>query len=121
MGIVKKTDQFVFLTDRHRCPKCLARIDVVSGANCRNCGTKLFLRPIDFKKFEDETGLLYWWCWHHENGWMHRDHFMVEGVKPNHREYKVPKLPKDYGLHTTPEEVAMAPRKMREKRLKIIK
>lgn len=61
--------------------------------------------PKNPEVFEFETGIRHWWSWHPQNGWQHRDHFMVPNIKPNHRVYRVPKLPKNYGKEITPGDV----------------
>lgn len=48
-------------------------------------------------------------------GWIHRDHVIMSDAKPNERDYKVPKLPDDYGRTTTPGEIQARGGKLRLK------
>jgi hypothetical protein len=98
---------FIYLSDLNRCPKCFVRWQASQNKPCHNCGVKLFVSgpPQDADVMELETGMRNWWAWDSHRGWVHRDHWVVEGAKPLIRHYEVPKLDKDYGKHTTPEAV----------------
>jgi hypothetical protein len=113
---------YLLLLDPLKCPACRVRRRNNYTAPCHNCGVKLFASTEnDFKSFEQEAGIMYWWSFHRTDGWKARDHYMVEDLKPLHRVYTPPKLDKNYGRQTTPGEVAQAPRRLREKKLKIVK
>lgn len=108
--------EYVLLTDQKVCPGCRARRSFLTG-NCHNCGIKIFTTcPAQPQKFEDETGVRHWWAWHPIDGWKHRDHYMIEGIKPNHRVYKAPNLAKNYGKEITPGEITNRSAKSRRVR-----
>ena len=86
------------------CPRCRCAL-VAHFRQCPNCGTMLFLRPIQFARYEADGGFVNWWLYDKAKGWMHRDAIMIPEFKPNEREYKAPKLPDDYGRSVTPEQV----------------
>lgn len=71
---------YILLKDKHRCPRCFARRSFMSGL-CYNCGMRLFVRPIDFQRFENEGNPRLYWLWTNDNGWIFRDH-VIEGLKP---------------------------------------
>lgn len=104
--MIKKSGNYLFLTDVSICPACRCRRGNHSG-KCKNCGIQLFnsAEP-DFNKYEADGNVPHWWAFHKFDGWKHRDHFMVEAAKPLHRKFVVPNLAKDYGKTTTPAEVA---------------
>ena len=97
---------YIFLTDKTRCPSCKVRRSFISG-NCHNCGTRLFNSiESDFHKFEAETGTVVWWAYHPAKGFVFRDHFMIPNAAPLVKRYEVDKIDRNYGRTTTPAEVA---------------
>jgi hypothetical protein len=46
------------------------------------------------------------WCYTEDDGWKFSDFFLVPNAKPQHRVLDLKPLPKDYGKHTTPQQVA---------------
>lgn len=119
MNGAKRNGDFLLLTDPARCPKCYARR--LTCDYCPACGIRLFSKPIEFAAFETGTGIRNWWCWHPSDGWKHRDHWMVDTARPNHCQYQLPDLPKDYGRQTTPGEVAQAPLQQKRKNREVLK
>ena len=111
---------YVLLLDRQICPACRVRRAHTHSGPCHNCGVPLFPQgcPDNPQKYEDETGIRYWWAFHRLDGWKARDHYMVPAAKPNSRVYKIPKLPKDYGRQITPAGVVGRSAKSKRVRLK---
>ena len=58
-----------------------------------------------FNRYEDAGEIRHFYVWTND-GWKHRDHFMEKIARPLTREISLPKLPANYGKHTTPGEVA---------------
>lgn len=75
----------------------------------------LFTRPVQFSRFEEDSGNCNYWYYDPAKGWMHRDAIMVGDYTPNEREYKAPKLDSEYGRTTTPEAVSASGGKIRLK------
>jgi hypothetical protein len=100
-------NDLLFLNDRNRCPVCFVRRNGSNDGSCHNCGVRLFPSVnYDFKRFEDETPIRFWWAYDVRSGWKHRDHFMVVNARLQERHQASIKLDKDYGRKTTPAEVA---------------
>lgn len=96
---------FIFLRDPCRCPSCGKKGDHPKNGFCGNCNTRLFSSVGDFHQMEANGLLPFYWAFTKDDGWKYRDHFIVENAKPLAREVYTPKLPKDYGTHTTPEAI----------------
>jgi hypothetical protein len=98
---------YLFFKNPAYCPACRRKTQPSHFRPCRNCGTLLFLRPIDFPLWEAEGNLRVYWCFHPHKGWLYRDwFFQKDEPKPIERIYVPPKLPDNYGRTTTPEAVA---------------
>ena len=100
------TDDYLRLTDPKRCPSCGHKGQFRKNGFCGNCATRLFSSVGDFHQMEDQGLPPHYWTFTKEDGWKHRDHFIVHGARPNPRTIKLAKLPKDYGKRTTPSQVA---------------
>ena len=99
--------ELLLLKDPCRCPACGQRRADPIRWKCISCGITLFSHTgYGFENFERETGCVYWWAFDKERGWMYRDHFIVKDAKPLPRDVALKPIPKDYGKHTTPGEVA---------------
>ena len=107
---------YLLLTDRTRCPSCQHRTAPSHTGRCRHCGVKLFLGiNYDFGAFERDMGPQNFWAFDRLHGWRHRDFFRVLGATPQRRELNLPQLPKGYGEHTTPQQVARRGGKLKKK------
>ena len=71
---------FVLLKDKNRCPQCRARRSFSDG-HCSNCGIRLFIRPINFRAYEDDGNPRRYWLWTNSEGWIYRDH-VIAGLQP---------------------------------------
>jgi hypothetical protein len=78
----------ILLRDRNRCPHCRARRSFSSG-HCHNCGMRLFIRPINFRQFEDDGNDRRYWLWTIDRGWIHRDFVMLPDEKPLSRNWNI--------------------------------
>ncbi len=96
---------YLLLQDPKVCPACHFKTYPRHFREC-SCGVMLFLRPIDFEKYEADGGLANYWCLHKQYGWQHRDHLMIKDAAIQIREWKGEELPENYGKHITPEQIA---------------
>lgn len=104
---------YLLLKDKRVCPQCHFRVYPKHFRHCSNsqCHALHFLRPINFKLFEEEGGFRQYYVWTETKGWMHRDHFMEANAKPLEREVNIVTPPRvDY---TTPEAIAAGARPKR--------
>lgn len=97
---------FIFLRDPCRCPSCGKKGDHPKNGFCGNCNTRLFSTVGNFHQMEADGLLPHYWAFTKEDGWKHRDHFIVPGAKPQTRKLNLPEIPKNYGAHTTPGQIA---------------
>lgn len=99
----------LLLKNREVCPACRRRTWPVHFSGCAACGTLLFLRPINFDQFVDDGGTREYYLFTSFNGWMHST--QLKDPQALSRDYKPPKLPENYGKHTTPEAITNRGRK----------
>jgi hypothetical protein len=62
----------------------------------------LFLREIQFHKYEDDGAVRSYWMFTKDKGWVHRDHIMSREVIALSREVEIAKLPDNYGMQPIP-------------------
>ena len=51
-------------------------------------------------------GMRAFFAFHRQQGWKHADHYLIERAKPNPRRIEIKSPPKDYGMTTTPGDIA---------------
>ena len=83
--------EYLLLKDKRICPVCRCKGRVNHFTQCMNCGTMLFLRPIQFTQWEADGGIPNWWMFTQDLGWMHRDHVMNghQALKRTHYNVKI--------------------------------
>ena len=70
---------YLLLRKKTECPQCRCRRSFTQGF-CHNCGIRLFIRPINFRAFEDDGNERRYWLWTNDKGWIHRDQ-VIEGFQ----------------------------------------
>jgi len=106
------SDDYLRLTDPKRCPSCGQKGQSRKNGFCGKCSTRLFSSVCDFHQMEAQGLLPHYWAFTKDDGWKHRDHFIVHGAAPNPRTIALAKLDQNYGRHTTPQQVAQRGRKV---------
>lgn len=111
------SEDYLRLRNPNQCPNCGYRGQHPRNGSCGSCGTRLFPTLIyDFERFSQECFCNFWaFDRGGGRGWINRDHLLVKGAKPQTRELNLPKLPKNYGQHTTPNEVVKRGGKLKKK------
>lgn len=67
-----------------RCPCCgfdTASLDATNRA-CTSCGVRLWKSSDDFGRYELEQGILHYYVWYPQLGWVHADRIR-ESFRPN--------------------------------------
>jgi hypothetical protein len=101
---------YLLLKDPTRCPGCGYKGRFPRNGVCGTCGLRLFPSlEYDFAAFDRDTAMNFW-AFDRNRGWISRDHILIANAQPNKRTVNLPKLARDYGRHTTPDEVAKGQR-----------
>lgn len=99
----------ILLRDKSYCPNCRRKSEPQHFRECRACGMMIFLRPINFQKYEDDGAKRDYWAWINDRiGWVYRDWVVEKSVnweKPLTPEVETAKLPENYGKDMTPDDV----------------
>ena len=96
----------ILLRDKAYCPNCRRKSHPQHFRECKACGMMIFLRPIQFQRYEDDRAKRDYWCWRNDEiGWVYRDWWIEKSVnweKPLTPEVKAADLPSDYGKQPIP-------------------
>jgi len=99
------TNDLILLLNPESCPKCQTRRRAGHTGKCHNCGIMLFSgMNNNFKGYWDEVSRDFY-AFHPQHGWVYSSH-IINGFKPNKAFEAEEKLPDDYGMKVTPEQIS---------------
>jgi hypothetical protein len=97
---------YLLLRNPNSCPACGFTGRYPRNGVCASCGLRLFPSlNYNFQAFAAEVCENFW-AFDKSRGWVHRDHLLIRGTRPQQRALNLKPLPEDYGKHTTPAQVA---------------